>query len=162
MSREDFRNIEGEGGKEESEWSFESTPEKALEVADAVEARLTQLGWSEEQLGNFKLAIHEAMVNAVVHGNEGDPAKKVNVELSMTKDADGEEMAEVTVVDEGKGFDPSQVPNPTRAEGLMEGHGRGRFFMKVFTDSEPEFFEGQGKVILRRKKNRPQETDTIG
>ena len=160
MSAEHFENREGKGELAESAWSFESTPESAEKAASIIEASLTRLGWTDEQLGNFRLAVSEAVANAVVHGNERDPAKKVNVELGI-KNEDGDEVAEVTILDEGKGFNPNQIPDPTREEGLLEGHGRGVYFMKVFTDAEPEFFEGQGKVILRRRKNRPVETDNI-
>jgi len=161
MSAERISNQETEVSQEENKWSFESTERSAEEAAGAVEARLAQLGWTEEQLGNFRLAISDAVANAIVHGNEGDLAKKVNVELNI-KNEDGEEVAEVTILDEGNGLDPNQIPDPTRDEGLLEGHGRGVYFMRVFTDADPEFFEGQGKVILRRRKNRPVETDTIG
>lgn len=142
-------------------WEFESTPEKAMEVADALEARLVELGWTEEQIGNFKLVVHEGIVNAVVHGNNGDSTKKVKVELAMTKDNDGEEMAEIIIMDEGTGFDPNEVPNPTDEKGLLETHGRGLFIMTVGTDVAPEFFKGEGKLILRRRKNRKPETDSI-
>ena len=161
MSPEKYSADEREQSDEVNNWSFESTPEKAMEVADAVEARLGELGSAEKQLDNFKLAIDEAIVNAAMHGNEGDPAKKVTVELNMTKDEDGEEVAEVTILDEGKGFDPSEITDSTAEEGLMKSDGRGVRLMKVLTDTEPEFFPGQGKVILRRKKNRKPETDSI-
>jgi len=134
-------------------WSFESTPAKAMESADAIEARLAELGWTEEQLGNFKVAIHEGIVNAAMHGNEGDPAKKVTVELVVTKSADGEEMAEVTIMDEGKGFDSKNIPDPTQDERILEKSGRGIFIMAEETDVAPEFFPNQGKVILRRRKD---------
>jgi serine/threonine-protein kinase RsbW len=151
---------EREQSNEANKWSLESTPEKAMEVADAVEARLGELGWTEEQLENFKLAIHEAIVNAAMHGNEGDPTKKVTVELNMTKDENGEEMAEVTILDEGKGFDPKQIADPTEEAGLMKSDGRGIRLIKEVTDTEPEFFPGEGKVILRRNKNHKPETDS--
>ncbi len=151
-----FPKIENESGGE-NKWSFESTPGKAMEVADAVEERLRGLGWTEEQLGNFKVAIHEGIINAVVHGNEGDPAKKVDVELNIVKDVDGEEMAEITIIDEGKGFDPDTVPDPTEGENLLEGHGRGLYIMGDETDVAPEFLPNQGRLILRRKKDRPSD-----
>ena len=153
MPPERFGGNGNESGPEMYTWSFESTPEKAMEMADVIEARLLESGWTDEQLGNFKLAIHEGIVNAAMHGNEGDPAKKVTVELALAKNADEKEMAEITILDEGKGFDPEHIPNPTQDEKLLENHGRGIFIMAEETDVAPEFFPNQGKVILRRRQD---------
>jgi serine/threonine-protein kinase RsbW len=156
-----FSTPENKDSVPDGQWSYESTTGKALEAADVLEDRFVELGWTEEQLGQFKLAVHEAAVNAVLYGNENDPSKKFGIELNMTKDEHGEEMAEVTIWHEGKGFDPGKIPDPTEGDALMEGHGRGVFLMKMLSDAEPEFFTDEPKVILRLKKNRKPETDTI-
>jgi hypothetical protein len=135
----------------ESEDKSEGTHEQRLETADAVGASLLERGWTKEQLGNFPSAV-QAMANAMIRGNEGIPAGQVHFEVAMPGGEDGEDVAEVTIVGEGKGLDPDQLSK------LIE---KGELFVKVFTQADPEFFADQNKVILRRKKNRTPEADTI-
>ena len=125
--------------------------EQRLETADAVGACLLERGWTKEQLGNFPSAV-QAMADAMIRGNGGIPAGQVYFEVAMTGGEDGEDVAEVTIVGEGKGLDPDQLSE------LIE---KGELFVKVFTQADPEFFADQNKVILRRKKNRAPEADTI-
>lgn len=139
----------------EENFIFQSEKSEADKVASNLEARLQELGWAEEEAQNFSLAVSEAVANAIVHGNKNDPNKKVSVEMKLSDSG-----AEVTVIDEGKGFDASKVLNPTKGDGLMLDHGRGLFLITEY--AEPEYFDGQGKVILRskRKDNRVVQTES--
>jgi hypothetical protein len=130
----------------------ENTAEGAIETAGDVETRLIELGWTKEQVGDFAEAI-QTMANEMTSDGEASQASAVpeaNFELNIVKGADGDEVAEVTIVGEGRGLSPEQLSK------LIDG---GEFFMKVFTEADPEFFAGQNKVILRRKKNREPEPD---
>jgi serine/threonine-protein kinase RsbW len=80
----------------------------AKRVEEIVLARLTGLGYDEPSLFAVKLALEEAVSNAVRHGNRHHPARFVRVEFSADADA-----AELAVADEGCGFDPCGVPDPT-------------------------------------------------
>lgn len=71
----------------------------------------------------------EAVNNAIIHGNKCDLEKKVNFELCANHD-----LIEVTVRDEGNGFDPESVSNPLEAENLFKSSGRGIFIIKELSN----------------------------
>ncbi len=92
------------------------------------------------------LALREALVNAVVHGNHNDPKRKVHVECFRM--AGGSLL--VVVRDQGSGFNPLRVLDPTAPENLTKATGRGIFLIRKFMD-EVEF--GEGGREIRMKKN---------
>jgi serine/threonine-protein kinase RsbW len=84
-------------------------------------------GYPEKDLFRLRLALEEALVNAVKHGNRGDPAKQVRVRYQVTRERT---LAEVE--DEGEGFDPGQVHDPLAPENLERPGGRGLLLMRSF------------------------------
>ena len=84
--------------------------------------------------------MNEALVNAIEHGNKGDRKKKVIVACQL-----GPERAEITVTDQGTGFDPSAVPDCTADENLCKTCGRGIAMMRGFMDTVE--FEGKGNTV---------------
>jgi serine/threonine-protein kinase RsbW len=94
---------------------------------------------------NIATALHEALANAIVHGNQEDPRKFVCVACRCT--TDGEVF--LRVQDEGQGFDMATVPDPTTAENRMLRHGRGIYLMKTLMDEV--YFEQGGAVVCMRK-----------
>ncbi len=95
---------------------------------------------------DIEIALVEALVNAVIHGNAQDPNKPVLMTIRCC--ADGE--VSVTIRDQGQGFDCGAAPDPTAAENRMSGHGRGIYLMRALMD-EVAFEEG-GKVVHLRKR----------
>ena len=91
---------------------------------------------------NFRVGITEALANAVLYGNEGDPGKHVRVEVSI----DSSRVA-LRVEDEGRGFDPHAVPDPTLPENLHRSGGRGLFLIRELMD-EVEFSDRGNSVRL--------------
>ena len=75
-------------------------------------------------------ALREVLANAIRHGNHGDPERVVSVEYAVDDDS-----FIVTVEDQGEGFDPDEVPDPTAPENLLRPSGRGIFYMRQFMDS---------------------------
>ena len=75
------------------------------------------------------MAVREATVNAVLHGNHYDPAKRVTVSFESTPEA-----LTVVVRDEGTGLDPATLPNPLAPENLLKQSGRGIFLIQAFMD----------------------------
>jgi serine/threonine-protein kinase RsbW len=94
------------------------------------------------------MAVREAVANAIKHGNKLDMRKKVNA----TFDLRGSEL-EITVSDEGKGFDPTAVSDPLNPQNLMKTSGRGIFYMKTFMDRIDYSFHPDGGTSLVMKKN---------
>ena len=94
----------------------------------------------------IELAFTEALANAIIHGNQEDPHKRVSVSCRCGTDGD----VSVTVQDEGEGFDVETVPNSTASENLFRGSGRGIYLMKTLMDEV--HFENRGTVVHMRKR----------
>ena len=104
-----------------------SLPEEGRKVVESILEGLRALGWQEEQLFGVHLAVEEALVNAIKHGNEMDPEKTVEIECV----ASGERVA-IRVTEQGPGFRPEDVPDPTLDENLECPSGRGLMLMRSF------------------------------
>jgi serine/threonine-protein kinase RsbW len=104
-----------------------------MESVDTVEAAADKLaedaGLDEDERFRLTMAVREAVVNAVLHGNEYDPAKQVAVTLENT----GADLI-IKVADQGKGLDPDSLPDPLAPENLLRGTGRGIFLIRSFMD----------------------------
>jgi len=88
---------------------------------------LTRHSYGEHALFAIRLAVEEAVMNAIRHGNLSDPSKTVEVRWSVTADA-----AVFHIVDQGEGFDPSAVPDPTLDENLEIPSGRGLMLIRAY------------------------------
>lgn len=109
---------------------------------------LLRLGMDEDTRHWVDIAVREAVANAIKHGNEQNPAKKVQVDLGI----EDQELV-IRVADEGAGFDPGGVHDPLAPENLLRPNGRGIFYMKSFMDnihygSAP----GGGTLVTLRKR----------
>ncbi|HHQ48280.1 MAG TPA: ATP-binding protein [Acidobacteria bacterium] len=101
-----------------------------IEVAERVLVDLCDsVGCPEEDRTPLLTSLREAVANAVRHGNRLDLERRVGVEYEI----DSREIV-IRVTDEGEGFDPAAVPDPTAPENLLRPGGRGIFFMKQLMD----------------------------
>lgn len=89
---------------------------------------------------NFRVSLVEALSNAMIYGNGRDPGKRVRVEVTMMS---GRVTARVT--DQGNGFDPERIPDPTAPENLCREGGRGLFLMRKLMDEVR--FNDQGNSV---------------
>jgi len=87
--------------------------------------RRAGLGGDEEYW--LVTALREALANAVRHGNRQDPARHVRVAYAVENST-----VTIKVEDEGEGFDPQDIPDPTDPENLLRPNGRGIFYMRQF------------------------------
>ncbi len=101
--------------------------------------------FSEPELFAIRLAIEEALVNAIKHGNGSDPSKKVRIEYSIDH-----EQFRVCIEDEGPGFDPASVPDPTDPEFLERPCGRGLMLMKHYMSLVE--YSGRGNCVTMLKR----------
>jgi len=114
-----------------------------------------EAGFDRDRLRlNFRVGVTEALVNAVLYGNERDPDKRVLVEAWFEEDC-----ARIRVTDEGGGFDPSNLPDPTHPDRRDEAGGRGVFLIRNLMD-RVEFNDRGNSVtmILLRHRQRPAES----
>jgi len=110
-------------------FSLNSTMESVSEVEAAADRLAEAAGLDEDERFRFGMAVREAAVNAVLHGNEYDPAKMITVKLENT----GTDLV-ISVADQGKGLDPDTLPDPLAPENLLRGTGRGIFLIRSFMD----------------------------
>lgn len=94
---------------------------------------------------DVEIALREAVVNAVVHGNHEDPRKQVYVRCRCEPDG-----ISILVRDEGQGFDADRVPDPTTPENVQSTRGRGIYLMRNYMDEVR--FEENGRAVLMRKR----------
>jgi anti-sigma regulatory factor (Ser/Thr protein kinase) len=130
-------------GEADVELSLELASDLAL-IADAVEllAEHCPPGILSPRRIRFNLrtVIAEALANAITYGNGGDPGKHVHVRVAAAADA-----VRVWVGDDGDGFDPRTVPDPTAAERLSAEAGRGLFVIRHLVDAVD--FNAKGNLV---------------
>jgi serine/threonine-protein kinase RsbW len=103
--------------------------ESVGEVEAAADKMAGEAGMDEDQRFGMAMAVREAAVNAVLHGNEYDPAKHISISLENT----GNSLV-ITIADQGRGVDPDTLPDPLAPENLLRGTGRGIFLIRSFMD----------------------------
>ena len=111
------------------EIEIESDPNNLITIEEFVNYFSKDLNLSDDQLSVLLLAVTEATTNAIIHANKCDPAKlvKINAAIENSK-------LVIKIKDEGKGFDPTKLPDPTQPENLLKDSGRGVYLMKVYMD----------------------------
>jgi serine/threonine-protein kinase RsbW len=133
---------------ETTELTLPSRIESVEEAAVAVAGILSHSGVGEEVAYGVDMAIREAVTNAVLHGNKRDAAKFVHVTV---KSSPG--WLEISVDDQGAGFNPADVPNPTETENILKSAGRGIFFMHNFMDDVEWLIRPEGGTTVRMRKS---------
>ena len=114
------------------------------EVLDELKAR----HWGNRDVFGIHLAVEEALVNAIMHGNRLDSDKQVRVRCRVSP-----KVVRVEITDEGEGFDPSKVPDPTDPERLEVPSGRGVMLMKAFM-SRVEYNDSGNCVVLEKERDK--------
>ena len=109
--------------------TLSSTLETVDRVEHEAEAFALRFGFAEDDVSSIAMAVREATVNAVIHGNAYDRDKQVNASFEAT-----EEDLSFRVSDQGSGFNPETIPDPLSPENILRGSGRGVFLMRAFMD----------------------------
>ena len=102
---------------------------------------------------NLRVGLTEALTNAIMYGNDRDPSKRVRVEITVRGGR-----LEARITDEGPGFDPAGIPDPTHPENLHKDHGRGLFLMRQLLDEVSYNDQGnQVRLVLHLDGDAPLE-----
>ena len=117
------------------------------EIMERLLAELEAVEWIQEELFGVHLAVEEAVVNAIRHGNQEDASKQVHVLCRMTGDR-----VRIEVEDEGPGFSPEEVPDCTEEDNLEVPSGRGIMLMRSFM-TRVEYNERGNRVLLEKSRN---------
>lgn len=143
---------------------METQLESTLESVDAAETLVLQkaqeAGFDEDDLHKVGMAVREAMVNAVVHGNRYNVKKKVHLGIVADSKA-----LRITITDEGDGFEPQELPDPLAEENLLRQSGRGLLLIQAFVDefsmrkAEPPMGT-EVKLVVNRTSTESQQEDS--
>lgn len=114
-------------------------------VEKAIDEISSDLGISQDNYGKIMVSAMEAVNNAIIHGNKSVSSRKVTIEIVHKK-----KILTISVEDEGPGFKPMEIPDPTRPENIEHISGRGVFLMSRLAD-EIEFNERGNKVTMSFK-----------
>lgn len=124
----------------------ESEPSALSRPCRQILAALRARGFSQDDVFGVHLALEEAFLNAVKHGNKMDSTKKVTVEYTVDQ-----EKVEIRVTDEGEGFDPSTIPDPRVGENLYRPEGRGLLLIGSYMHTVEYSPKGNSLRMVRYK-----------
>jgi serine/threonine-protein kinase RsbW len=125
----------------------ESKATAVVDVCNDIMAKLREFNFDKDDIFAVHLTFEEAFLNAVKHGNKNDPAKKVKIDYSVTP-----EKVEITITDEGDGFEPEAVDDPRFGNGLYEPGGRGLLLMNSYMDTVKYNDKGNSVYMVRFKE----------
>ena len=108
--------------------------------------QLQKQQWIEHDIFCVHLAMEEALVNAIKHGNRLDITKQVHVACRVSPD-----LLRIEITDEGEGFDPSAIPDPTDSEHIDAPSGRGVMLMRSFM-SRVEYNDLGNHVVMEKER----------
>jgi serine/threonine-protein kinase RsbW len=131
-------------------WRFDrvipSETAASKQVLDEVLRALKAQHWLPHDVFGVHLAMHEALVNAILHGNRLAADKRVHVSCRMSP-----ELISIEITDEGEGFNPVTLPDPTDPDRLESPGGRGVMLMKAFM-SRVDFNERGNCVVMEKRR----------
>ena len=108
---------------------IESDPNNLITVEEFVNYFCKDINLPDEKLANIFLAVTEATTNAIIHANKCDTNKKVTIDAYVENST-----LIIKIKDEGEGFEPGNIPDPTEPENLLKDSGRGIYLMRVYID----------------------------
>lgn len=132
---------------ETTELRLPSRIEAIDEAATTVARLVSRSGMSEEAAFGVDMAVREAIANAIIHGNQLDESKVVEISVTSSPDS-----LEIRVHDQGAGFNPETVADPTEDENLLKSSGRGIFFVRNFMDEVYWLTPPEGGTTVRMIK----------
>ncbi|HUW20252.1 MAG TPA: ATP-binding protein [Sedimentisphaerales bacterium] len=126
-----------------------SVPSAIEGICQRILPELKAHNYSEEDVFAVHLALQEAFLNALTHGNRMDAKKAIKIDYSVAPDK-----IEVSMTDEGDGFDPQSVPDPRCSENLFKTEGRGLLLIRSYMDVVKFNGRGNGVHMIRYKERR--------
>jgi len=132
----------------QSESSIPSETGAGSPILQEVLAQLEGQEWIQHDVFSVHLALEEALVNAIRHGNRLDESKQVHVACRMSPD-----LIRIEITDEGEGFDPSAIPDPTDPSNIEAPSGRGIMLMRNFMSRE-EYNDTGNHVVMEKERGK--------
>ena len=119
-----------------------STSESLTVVEKKIDEVTKEANVNEDLYGNVLVAVTEGVNNAIHHGNKSNPEKNVDINIEINTD----NQLVFIIKDQGEGFDPDALPDPTDPANIEKPHGRGVFLMQQLSD-EIEY-EDEGRTVI--------------
>jgi serine/threonine-protein kinase RsbW len=110
-------------------FTLDSSLDSVNKVEQTAEQYAGRAGFDEDTVQQIAMAVREAAVNAVLHGNAYDKTKHITASFETTTDS-----LIVRITDQGPGLDPDKIPDPLAPENLLKGSGRGIFLIRALMD----------------------------
>ncbi|MBS1272342.1 MAG: Serine-protein kinase RsbW [Candidatus Marinimicrobia bacterium] len=128
------------------EISIANDPQHVQELIEITERKIIEASIPGEIADDVSIALLEAVNNAIIHGNQRNFNKNVTVRMTIA-----DSKIELVVSDEGTGFDPSQLEDPSQPENIFRPSGRGLFFIRQLMDEVEINSTNTGSEIVMRK-----------
>ena len=126
---------------------IDSDYQQAKTVEDVIAHQAEESGFDEDAVFALRLGLEEALVNAIRHGNKGDRDKKVKIRYLVTQ-----QQVDIYITDQGNGFDPGEIPDPTSRENLERPNGRGILLMRAYMNLVE--YDNKGSTVHITKLNK--------
>jgi serine/threonine-protein kinase RsbW len=110
-------------------YTLDSTLDSVNKIEQIAEQCAERAGFDEDTISPIAMAVREAAVNAVLHGNSYDTSKHITASFETTTDS-----LIIRIADQGLGLDPEKIPDPLAPENILRGSGRGIFLIRAFMD----------------------------
>jgi serine/threonine-protein kinase RsbW len=144
----------GSGGNGRDTLTVRTTIPSDYTASQSVQKRILEavdkVGFTPHSSFAIKLALEEAMINAIKHGNRLDPKKNVHIQAKVTH-----KVAQITIEDEGPGFDRASVPDPTLEENIEKCSGRGILLIESYMNSVKWSNNGRRLQMIKRNGEEP-------
>ncbi len=131
-------------------WEFDqsicSTIDKAAALVRDVVKRLKRFEWQEKDVFGIHMALEEALMNAIKHGNANDTTKRIQVLIQIRENS-----LHSRITDQGSGFDPTKVPDPCDDRNIRKSSGRGLALIKHLVDRVSYNETGNTVEFTKRK-----------
>lgn len=128
---------------------IESDTRNLITVEEFINYFAVELNLKEDKINALLISITEAITNAIRHGNKSDKNKLVFIEVTVE-----DEYLVIKVKDQGEGFNPGEIPDPTHPENLLKDSGRGIYLMRIYLDEIKFNKTNDGmETILKMKLN---------
>ncbi len=122
------------------------TIEAVNEACNQILADVKANRFNKEDIFAIHLALEEAFLNSIKHGNSEDPTKEINIEYFITS-----EKFDVSISDDGEGFSPDTIPDPCHEENLHKPYGRGVLLMRAYMDNVAYNSTGNSVHMIKYK-----------
>lgn len=129
-------------------WPIRNVRSEAQKYLGLLIDHLISYQWDKDDIKRVRVAVEEALANAITHGNGNNPIKRIEIHCTLSANT-----VEVTISDQGRGFNPAAVPDPTLDENLGFTGGRGWLLMRTLMEATVKHTPRGCAVTLKKQRS---------